>query len=185
MDGGKKLIDENDTVYDVVTKYPGIRARLLEMSDKYKRLDNPVVFHTVARMTTLKKAADVGGIYWKEFLYQLNDAIGLGREFLEKSKTDAFTAHGRTAGPSAGTAMAERPSWMEGAGSFGVMDVREGGEPFEAVTSRAKALTSGQGFVLVQVFEPQPLIGYLATLGFEHFTEKKGDAEFRVYFYKK
>lgn len=196
MEQERKFIGADDTIFDVVTKYPEVKKRLLELSEKYGRLNNPVVFNTVAKLTSVKKAASVGGIYWKEFVYQLNDAIGLGKDYLEHSKAAAFAAHGTgTAAPSGhgGLVPAEdvrdpagpRPQWMEKAKGFEVMDVRDGGEPFNKVTGKAKTVESGNGFTLVQVFEPMPLIGYLETMGFEHVTEKVSDTEVRVYFYKK
>lgn len=181
----KKMLNENDTVFDTVNSHPGLMDRMMELSPKYARLKNPVLFNTAARVTSLKKAASIGGIYWKEFVYQLNDAIGLGKEYLEKSKSDAFAAHGKAAAPEMKNETAPRPRWMDGAEKFGVMDVRSAGEPFEAVVARAKTLKAGEGFALLQLFVPAPLIGYLETLGFEHVTEKKGDAEVKVYFYKR
>lgn len=191
-----KFITENDSIYDVVTKYPEVKKRLLELSEKYGRLNNPVIFNTVAKLTSVKKAASVGGIYWKELVYQLNDAIGLGKEYVERSKASAFAAHGTgSAGASeheghvpakdVRNSTGPRPQWMDKAKDFEVMDVREGGEPFFNVTEKAKTVGSGKGFTLVQVFEPLPLIGYLETMGFEHVTEKVGDTEVRVYFFKK
>lgn len=82
MEKPEGLITEEDTVYAVLTKYPQLKEVMLKMSPKYSHLQNPVMFNTVAKVTPLKKAANVSGIYIKEMLYQLNDAIGKGAEFL-------------------------------------------------------------------------------------------------------
>lgn len=185
MEQNKTLISENDTVFDTVTKHPDLKEKLLELSPKYERLNHPVIFNTVAKITTIKKAASVGGIYWKEFVYRLNDAIGLGKEYLEKSKTDAFTAHGTASVKGPVKTKTEKPDWFDKAESFEVLDARNGGEPFFQVTEKAKTVASGSGFVLVQGFEPLPLIGYLETMGFEHYTERPDETEFKIYFYRK
>ena len=43
----------------------------------------------------------------------------------------------------------------------------------------------GSGFVLVQRFEPHPMINMLSEMSFEHLTEQKGDGDFWIYFHKK
>ena len=80
------LITAEDTIYDIITRYPETKKRLLELSPRYEKLNNPVLFETVARFTTVQKAAQMVGIYLREMLYQLNDAIGLGEEYLQKEK---------------------------------------------------------------------------------------------------
>jgi len=177
----KKLITENDTIFEIVTKYPVVKERLLSISKKFERLNNPVLFNTVARVTTVKKAALVAGIYLNEFLYQLNDAIGLGKEFLESKKREIFTKKEAFIKPD--TLKEVEPEWFKKAESFEVVDVREIGEPFFEVTKIAEKKKSGEGFCIIQNFKPLPLIRYLETLGFESYSVFKENAYY-VYFYR-
>ncbi|MCX7821340.1 MAG: DUF1858 domain-containing protein [Brevinematales bacterium] len=172
-----ELIKETDKIYDIVTKYPQIKEKLLSISNKFQKLNNPLIFNTVAKVTTVRKASEVAGIYINEFLYELNDAIGLGKEFLEFKKKDIFSkkeAFLKTEGD-------VKPVWADDLKDFIVKDVREIGEPFFEVVEFAK---THKYFCIVQNFKPIPLITYLESLGFESYTEFKDNAYY-IYFYKK
>lgn len=68
------------------------------------------------------------------------------------------------------------------------LDVREqlrnGGEPFERIMSAASGLPD-EGVLRVRaIFEPRPLYGVMQSRGFRHWTEKLGDEDWRVWFYR-
>ena len=46
-------------------------------------------------------------------------------------------------------------------------------------------LPAGNGLEIIQSFEPIPLYEVMEGLGYEHFTEQKGTAEFHAYFYRR
>ncbi|URA11213.1 DUF1858 domain-containing protein [Thermospira aquatica] len=177
----KKLITADDTIFDIVSRYPEVKKRLLELSPRYENLNNPVIFNTVARLTTVRKAAAVGNIYLREMLYQLNDAIGLGEAYLEEEKR-------ATAGLSLGFPMPEspqeKPSWWEKRQQFTLLDVREKPHPFQEITTAAEKLQPGEGLLVFQGFVPYPLIEYLKTKGFEIFYETE-KAQVTIGIYKK
>ncbi len=174
----KELIKETDKIFDIVTKYPEIKERLLSISSKFEKLNNPVIFNTVAKLTTVKKASEVAGVYLNEFLYELNDAIGLGKEFLEMKKKEIYQKKNPI---NLTTEKKEKPEWVKDEKSFIEKDVREIEEPFFEVIEFAK---KNNKFVIVQNFIPSPLIAYLENLGFESYTEFKENA-YHIYFYKK
>jgi len=187
MEKPEGIITEDDTVYDVITKYPHLKEVLVKISPKYQRLYNPVIFNTVAKLTPLRKAASIGNIYLKEMLYQLNDAIGKGGEYLAYFKSqipkmqEEFLKK-QFSGKAASLAM---PGWMENAESFGVFDARTiDAEPFTHIMDKAGSIKPGSGFVLVQKFEPAPIIAYLGTQGFENWVEKEAEDLVKVFFYK-
>jgi len=167
----KKLITENDTIYDIVTRYPEVKERLLELSPRYERLNNPALFQTVARITTVKKAAMMGNIYLREMLYQLNDAIGLGEVFLKQEKE-------ATKGISLAMGSVEvlpQPSWWEKRQDFVRLDVRGKSHPFHEITAEVEKLQPGEGLMVFQDFVPYPLIDYFTQQGYETYYEKDGD----------
>lgn len=55
------MISETDTIYDLVKRDGRIRTRLLELSPKFARLNNPVIFNTVAgaRKAKVPRGQDV------------------------------------------------------------------------------------------------------------------------------
>jgi alkylhydroperoxidase/carboxymuconolactone decarboxylase family protein YurZ len=75
--------------------------------------------------------------------------------------------------------------WTKNKDSFPVTDVRElTGNFLPMLLKKAKQVTVGEGICVVQSFEPVPLYSAMGDLGFEHFTEKVAEDEYRVYFYK-
>ncbi len=77
-------------------------------------------------------------------------------------------------------------NWQDRKESFEKLDVRYMmSDPFDIIIKKAYATPEGEGFILIQVFEPYPLINMLTEMGFEYVTEQKSIQEVWVYFYKK
>ncbi len=75
--------------------------------------------------------------------------------------------------------------WRERKEKFPVLDVRfEKTDPFEKIIKVAQDVPEGEGFALLQAFEPVPLINLLAGMGFEHHTEQLAMFRYKVWFYK-
>jgi hypothetical protein len=184
MDNG--IITAKDTIFEIVSSFPVLRKTLVDISKRFEKLNNPLLFNTVAKLTTVEKASKMGNVYLNEMLYQLNEAVGKGDEFLRAVKARGAKAQGtflkeRFSAPTA----RPRPDWMDRASTFETLDVREmTGEPFFEVTKRTSTLGPGGGLVLIQRFEPAPLISHHESQGFETFTERVSDDEFRIHFYR-
>jgi len=63
-------------------------------------------------------------------------------------------------------------------------DVRRGQEPFARIMAAVKALDPGQVFVLRAPFEPAPLYDVLGKRGFAHWTERRADDDWSIWFYR-
>lgn len=75
--------------------------------------------------------------------------------------------------------------WKDRTSSFRRLDVRGiQGNFFQGFKRQAMQLPKGSGLEIVQSFDPIPLYEVMEGLGYEHYTEKKGDAEFHAYFYR-
>ena len=73
--------------------------------------------------------------------------------------------------------------WKAQAQDFPVIDVRHlQGNFFPGLKQKAIGLEVGEGFTVIQTFEPHPLYAAMEALGFEHHTEQAGPAEFRASF---
>lgn len=81
-------------------------------------------------------------------------------------------------------AAAPRPAWASAESAE--LDVREdlraGKEPFARIKAAASAVQPGGVFVLRAIFEPKPLYALLGGQGFEAWTERLADDDWRVYF---
>ena len=75
--------------------------------------------------------------------------------------------------------------WKEKTAGFKKVDVRGiQGNFFQGLKKQAIQLPAGSGLEIVQSFDPIPLYEVMEDLGFEHYTEQKGESEFHAYFYR-
>jgi uncharacterized protein (DUF2249 family) len=61
-------------------------------------------------------------------------------------------------------------------------DLARGEEPFSKIMSAARSVQPGGRLVVLTPFEPEPLYGVLAKMGFSNVTEALGSEGFRVTF---
>lgn len=62
--------------------------------------------------------------------------------------------------------------------------LREGGEPFERIMAAVSELPPDGILRVRAIFEPEPLYGIMKGRGFRHWTEKLGEEDWRVWFYR-
>lgn len=75
--------------------------------------------------------------------------------------------------------------WKDKTAAFKTIDVRGiQGNFFQGIKKQAMELLAGNGLEIIQNFDPIPLYEVMEGLGYEHFTEQKGTAEFHAYFYR-
>ena len=248
-------------IKDALDEHPELKDKLIAMSPRFKKLNNPFIFRTVGKWATFADAAKIGGLSLCEILHTLNKAIGTEAE-LARQAPDCI----KEAEPP--VTEGETPEWVENARQIVLMDVRnrddffmpellaavgklepdqvlevinsfypaplvnmlqeKGNElyyrklsemehhlyvkgqektvdknwldkresfeivdvrgwkedPFSALIKRANETPVGDGFRLIQIFTPTPLINMIEPLGFETFVEEKGTFEHHIYFYR-
>ena len=72
--------------------------------------------------------------------------------------------------------------WKDRVSAFKQIDVRGiQGNFFQGIKRQAMQLPQGSGLEIVQSFDPIPLYEVMEDLGFEHYIEQKGDAEFLLH----
>ncbi|MCR4676924.1 MAG: DUF2249 domain-containing protein [Sphaerochaetaceae bacterium] len=75
--------------------------------------------------------------------------------------------------------------WKDKSADFRQIDVRGiQGNFFQGLKRQAMQTPAGKGLEVIQSFDPIPLYEVMEGLGFEHHTEKRGDAEFHAFFYR-
>ncbi len=76
--------------------------------------------------------------------------------------------------------------WHDKTSEFKKIDVRGvTGNFFPGIKRQALELLVGEGMEIIQSFDPIPLYEVMELLGFEHYTEKAGENEYHVFFYRK
>ncbi len=242
-------------VKEVLDKYPELKDVLLKLSPKFKRIQNPVMYNTLARFATFNDAAKVTGVSICEILHTINKYLGveeklvnsmpeclkerdmnveekLGEEITWPESKEIYVLNDDTydtlvekiskLGPQQNLIIIsadmpeviikvveglgykynltknheyrlsifnpEQPEvedWTEKKDYFDILDVRMmDTDPFDIIMQKAYDLDEGDGFILIQRFQPYPIINMLLEMGFEAQMEQVAPDEVWVYFYK-
>ena len=165
------IITPKTRIFDLLEAYPELEEVLIEAAPQFRKLRNPVLRKTVARVTNLGQAASIAGIGVEELVNRLRREVGQDRtEVLADSKHVYRTA---------------RPEWFREERVTGSLDIRtmleEGEQPLHEVLPAINKLGSGEIFEVVAPFLPAPLIDKSLGLGFSHWVRQEADL-FHVYF---
>ncbi|MFV1959625.1 MAG: DUF1858 domain-containing protein, partial [Planctomycetota bacterium] len=98
-------------VAHLLDAYPDLEAVLIELAPAFERLRNPILRRTVARLTTLERAAGIAGLDARTLVRRLREAAG---QPLPEDDAPAARAAGRPEAPPPPTATrgAPRPVWI-------------------------------------------------------------------------
>jgi len=237
-------------------KHPELKQILMDLSPKFKRMQKPALYNTLARFANFNDAAKITGLSVCEILHTMNSYLGVEFKLLEsmpecinkvaydiedksvmidwEESPERYIYNNNTVEelvdkvsnllPQQNIVVisVEKPNellkvasglyliyniekareyrvsffnpkkeeavvvWQDRMNDFEIFDVRElGGDPFDAILKKSNEISADDGFILVQRFEPKPMIKMLSEMGFEHVTDKKGDGEVWTYLYKK
>ncbi len=243
-------------VKDTLDKHPELKNVLLELSSKFKRMQNPVVYNTLAKYATFKDAAKVTGVSICEILHTINGFLGIeekliknmpecissqqaeelveGVDIIWKESVERYIYNFDTMDemiqkiselkPQQNIVIisVENPTelikvasglnyeynlekhreyrlsifnsakdetetpWQERKQDFEILDVRfMQTDPFDIIIKKSYEVKDDDGFVLIQRFEPIPIINMLSEMGYETLTEYMNPQEVWVYFHKK
>lgn len=165
------IITPKTKVGELLNAYPELEDKLIEMAPVFKKLRNPVLRRTIARVTTLQQAASVGEIPVHKLVNTLRELTGQDQlEGLDSS----------TGGPQ------EKPSWFDESRISKKLDARpvieQGGHPLGDVLNDIKGFQAGEIYELVTPFLPAPLIERVMAQGFDCWSVKEGEETFVSYF---
>jgi hypothetical protein len=170
----KIIITPKTKVYDLLESFPELEDELIAAAPEFRRLKNPVLRKTIARVTTLSQAAIVGGLKVEELVNRLRKKAG--------QDAGSFTDGGVKYN-------SEKPSWFMIEAIDGFIDISEmlnrGEQPVHEVLSAAKLLAPGKILELKAPFVPAPLIDKSIGLEYDHWLKKVSESEYRLYLYKR
>jgi len=236
-------------------KHPSLKQVLANLSPKFKRMQNPALYNTLARFANFNDAAKITGLSVCEILHTLNSFLGVEDKLLKsmpecikkesseienknvaiiwEESLERYIYNNNTVeeliqkvsdlAPQQNIVIisVEKPNellkvanglnyifnieknrefrvsifnpqkeeeavpWQERKESFEILDVRTmTSDPFDIIIKKAYEIKEDSGFVLIQRFEPLPMINMLSEMGYEHLTEQKTEGEFWIYFHK-
>lgn len=159
-------------VSELIEAYPQLEDVLIAYLPVFKKLRNPVLRKTVARVTSLQQAASVGNVSVEELINHLRREVG----------QDLYS------GDTAAVYTTEEPDWFSEERVVAEFDAKEmlavGEQPVNQVMADLKGLEAGAIYKLLAPFVPAPLVDKASSLGLAHWIQRVDDEEFVVYFYK-
>jgi hypothetical protein len=161
-------------VGELLKAYPQLEDMLVEVSPAFKKLRNPVLRRTVAKVTSLAQAARVGGVSVVELVQRLR--LEVGQPEFADAVQDAVLAN----------ATVEPPPWYDESKITETLDARSmidsGEQPIGIVLRDLDKLEDGQIYELITPFEPAPLIDKARAKGISVWVNPLKPEEFHTYF---
>lgn len=165
------IISPKTKVLQLIEEYPQLEDILIEYAPAFKKLKNPVLRKTVARVATLQQAAAIGNVKVEDLINRLRKEVG--QDLLHESEDVNYNV--------------KRPDWYDEGKIDMELDAGEmlesGDQPVNQVVTDLKKLPAGKIYKLKAPFVPAPIIDKATSLNFEHWVDKKTE-EVIVYFMK-
>lgn len=168
----KLIITPKTKIFDLLEAYPQLEEVLIAAAPPFKKLRNPVLRKTVAKITSLSQAATIGGLKVEELINILRTEVG------QKTTDNMEVEHGNY--------VTEKPEWFQEDEVIQTIDIRDmlnaGEQPVHEVLSSVKKLETNKILKVIAPFIPAPLIDKSLSLDYKHWLDKKGEEEFWVFF---
>jgi len=168
------IITPKTKVAEMLDAYPQLEEILMQMTPQFKKLANPVLRHTIARVTTLGQAAIVGGVKVEKMVAVLRAEIGQTVMDIAESDHSGYVV--------------ERPDWFDESLVVDTIDTRAmlnaGEHPIHEVLSAIKILRDKQILKVVVPFIPAPMIDKTISLNYDHWLVRQDENEYWLFFRK-
>jgi hypothetical protein len=168
----KLIITPKTKISQVLDAYPDLEKVLIEYAPAFKKLKNPMLRKTVAKVTTLQQAAAIADVKVEVLINNLRKEVG------QDLYSDASSSGYNT----------EKPGWFKEERIKSTLDAKgmldAGEQPVNQAIADLKKLEAGSIYKVNAPFLPAPLIDKASSLGVKHWVVKEGEEDFTIYFYK-
>jgi hypothetical protein len=168
----KLIITPKTKVLQVIEAYPELEDVLIGYVPAFKKLKNPILRNTVAKIATLQQAAAVGHVKIEDLINLLRKHVGQDL-FAENAGTLYNTV---------------KPDWFAENLISKELDAKVmlavGEHPVNQVMADLKDMQAGTIYKLIAPFLPAPLIDKATSLGIKHWIVEESDESYQVYFFK-
>ena len=156
-----KIIEINDKAIDAIAS----------VNRNFKKLNNPILRKLFASRVSIKDAAKIGGTSINELLRRL-ESIGCSVEYIEDENVENK----------------ESKKIIMDKENLITLDVRpileQGVDPFEAIDDSLKTMTKNETLLIINSFEPVPLINKMKKAGYLCEVERIDDKTIYTYLSK-
>jgi hypothetical protein len=155
----KIIISPKTKIGELLDNFPDLESVLMEMSPAFKKLKNPVLRKTVARVATLQQVAVVGGLKVDDIVNRLRKEVG--------------QVAGEEATAETGYISNITPEWFDTKKikyTFNATPIiNSGGSPMNEILRQTNLMKPGEIFEIRTPFIPAPIIDILKTKGFSFY----------------
>lgn len=169
------IISASTKISELIKANPACIDAIVSINKHFEKLRNPILRKILASRVTIADASKIGGCTVNDFF---NKLIPLGFSIAPDSITvtiNPVTDMGR-------------PGFMQkiNSGNTITLDVRadlaSGKDPFQRIMGTLPSLSQDNFLLIINTFEPIPLINVLKRKGFENYTEELQRGVFHTYF---
>ena len=169
-----KEITQDTKIANLLKDYDNMKDILVKINPKFKKLNNPVLRRTLAKVASVRQAAIVGGMDPLDLLNQLREEVGQGSVSIEIDSTDDENI--------------ATPEWIdtkpkENIDAEKLLDKEE--NPLAITHNILRVLTSGDVVTLTSSFRPEPLIDEFIKAGHEIYCQEVSQDSYTTYIKKK
>ncbi len=170
----KLIITPKTNIYDLLEAYPQLEDVLIESAPQFKKLKNPVLRNTIAKIATLNQAAAIGSLKVEDLVNKLRKPVGQdGIAVIDNNNSRINTTC---------------PDWFKNEDIIYTINIREifrnDEQPIHEILSAIKKLNMGEILKIIAPFLPAPLIDKSLSLDYKHWAEQRSENIFHVYFTK-
>ena len=166
----KLIITPKTRIYDLLEAYPQLEDTLISMAPDFRKLKNPVLRNTIARITNIGQAAAVGGLNVAQLVNRLRNEVGQGD--IGQLKDNSYNT--------------VRPGWFRRESVVNTIDIRDmlnrDEQPVHDVLAAIRKLERNEILQILAPFVPAPLLDKTLSLGYQHWVDQSTEGEIRVYF---
>ena len=166
------IITPKTKVAELLDRYPDLEETLISYTPAFKKLKNPVLRKTIARITTLQQASSIAGVKVEELVNALRKKAG--QDTMEINEERGYNH--------------KKPGWFNNDNITIHFDARQmldaGEHPVNQVMADLKGMKNGEIYELRAPFLPAPLIDKAASIKFQHWAVAKGETDFIIYYCK-
>lgn len=164
------IISPKTKVLELIETYPELEDILIEYAPAFKKLKNPVLRKTVAKIATLQQAASIGNVKTEDLINRLRKEVG--QDVLHGEDGNDYNYL--------------QPDWFSEDKVTQFLNATEmlavGEHPVNQVLADLKKLPEGELYKMKAPFLPAPLIDKASSMGARHWIDKKAEDEFYIYF---
>ena len=166
------IISPKTKVLQLIETYPELEDVLINYVPAFKKLKNPILRKTVAKIATLQQAASIGNVKVGDLINHLRQEVG--QELMTSEINNPYNTR--------------QPDWFNEANIVQELDVREmlaaGEHPVNQVMADLKKLPENTIYKMIAPFLPAPLIDKASSIEVKHWVVKEKEDLFIIYFSK-